>query len=376
MLNSESETGSVLGLKSSSSLKPHIPAILKGGGLTAANLMELQEAAFQLRSKCTQMESENKLLVEKLSDCRSEILHLRTSELLLQKEVSIWSSFSRLFAQPLYETRIALGRYQIEAQQLMIQELIRDRERKDAFKAVESQKQRRENIALMTKLRQINEERDKEKENNAEDKVQLRKIMEDSKAVRKQMSILQNDLTFCMNRLEESERERSRLQRHLSEHQVALTKRRRDDVDIKWYEEEIRSRDDLIAELQRTVREVNLLLAEQTLVRLEKRGEEGISPSRRQFLSKEPVISPVIAGNVDGCSSEKLHQSIQRLRKQLEREVDSPTHRRRRLFSHHSTPTRSFTSPFSSSWTEGDRVDSMSVGLQEFLVRELQAPIQ
>ncbi|KEG10699.1 hypothetical protein DQ04_03401060 [Trypanosoma grayi] len=370
MLRSRREAAGMQKLEGSTS--PHLR-----GGVTAANLMELQEAASQLRSKYMQRETENQKLTGALCDYAAQLAQLRASEMLLQKKVSLWSSFHCLFVQPLYETRLALGRYQCEEQQLLIQELVRDRERTESLSSVTREKHSRENAALMTRVRRLQEQRDKDEEQLAAAAVQLRKTCKDCHTAQKQVTVLRNDLAFCMDRLEESERERARLQRHLSEHQAALEKKRPEVVGAKRYEEEIRSRDDVIEQLRQTVRDLNTLLAQKLSLAsspgVEKAGGGRGVAQQRMLHEKEPPVSP-LSLRCDGCSSEKLHRSIQRLRAQLENEADSPTHHCR-LTTHANSPNSLSAMPTTCSPWEVERGSRISVDLQEFLAQELRDPL-
>ncbi|EKF31612.1 hypothetical protein MOQ_004548 [Trypanosoma cruzi marinkellei] len=345
---------------------------MKKSGVTAADLMQLQEAALRLRSQCTQREADNRRLTQKLREYEEQLFFLRANELLLRKQVSVWSSYHRLFAQPLYEARIAVERYQYEAQQSLLHEMQVERQRRSSLANAANEKRERERAALQSRLLRLQELQDEKRKKHEELEIRLRRTSEESLRAQKQASKLKDELAYCMDRLEESERERERVKRHLSEHEAALVKARRNVAVTGHFEEEIRSRDAVIAQLQRTVLELNTIMAQQLASRLEKADGES-TPLQHEAEEKKLAASPQRLMN-DSCDSEgRLKQSIGWLRSKMEREI-KPSTPRHQTFVPRSSSAHPAPSLSSSSWMEG-RCDSGDVDLQEFLSRELQAPL-
>ncbi|EKG07513.1 hypothetical protein TCSYLVIO_001356 [Trypanosoma cruzi] len=352
----------------STNMSPNI----KKGGVTAADLMQLQEAALLLRSQCTQREADNRRLTQKLREYEEQLFFLRANELILRKQVSVWSSYHRLFAQPLYEARLAVERYKHEAHQSLVHEMQVDRQRRGSLANAANEKRERERAGLQARLRRLQELQDEKRKRHEELELRLRRVSEESLRAQKQASKLKDELAYCMDRLEESERERERVKRHLSEHEAALLKARHNVAGMGHFEEEIRSRDTVIAQLQRTVRELNTIMAQQSASRLEKADGEN-TPPQHEAEEKKLAASPQRLLN-DSCDSEwMLKQSIGWFRSKMEREM-KPSTPRRQMFAPRSSSAHPAPLLSSSSWMEG-RCDSGDVDLQEFLSRELQAPL-
>lgn len=329
--------------------------------------MELQGAASRLRSQCAQKEADNQRLRQMLRDREKELFCRCANELLLQRRVLAWSDYHRLFAQPLYETHLALQGRQREAQRLWIDEAQRSHERRNSRTGAEKERQERKNAALMAQVRQLREQRDEGKERLAGMETRLKRALEECQRARRQVSALQNDLELCMKRLEKSELERERAQRHLSGHLAALKKKHLDAGDTRLYEEEIRTRDSVIAHLQKTVREMNAFLREKFLLCSEKVADSKTPASLRRPAEGISSITPRSLAD-DCCSSERLHQSIEKLRKHLGNAV-SPSTDQSCFVSHHNTPKLSATPSFVSSWTE-KRHEKTDVNLQELFAQE------
>ncbi|ESL10716.1 hypothetical protein TRSC58_01546 [Trypanosoma rangeli SC58] len=347
---------------------------MQGGVLTAADLMELQEAASKLRSQCAQREADNRSLTELLQDREEQLFQLRADQLLLQKTVLVWSSYHSLFAQPLFETQQALGKCQCEAQQLLIHGMLRDQQRKRLRSAVVEGKKVHEKAALRTQVQRLQEQNDANDQQHAAMEVRLERASEESQRAQQQVSTLQAELTHCMKRLEASEREleRERIQRHFFQHEAALPKTRRNVVNMRQYEDEIQSRDAVIAQLQQAVREMNALMAQQQSSRLEKTdGVKTLPPHKSE--EKQLTDSSRKSRN-DACDFEgRLYQCVKRLRHAVENEDSSSTHRRS-LFVYRDTLDHPSASLSASPWAK-EPGDGSCIGLQEFLAQELQAPL-
>ncbi|RNF01717.1 hypothetical protein TraAM80_06901 [Trypanosoma rangeli] len=336
--------------------------------------MELQGAASRLRSQCAQREADNRSLTELLQDREEQLFQLRADQLLLQKTVLVWSSYHSLFTQPLFETWLALGKCQCEAQQLLIHGMLRDQQRKRLHSAVVEGKRVQEKAALRTQVQRLQEQNDSNDQQHAAMEVRLERVSEESQRAQQQVSALQKDLARCMKRLEESEREleHERVQRHLLQHEAALPKTRRNVVNMRQYEDEILSRDAVIAHLQQAVREMNVLVAQQQSSRSEKTdGVKTLPPYEAE--EKQLTASSRRLRN-DTCDFEgRLHQCVKRLRHAVENEDSSSTHRRP-LFVYRDTLGHPSASLSASPWAK-EPGDGSCIGLQDFLAQELQAPL-
>ncbi|RNF14184.1 uncharacterized protein Tco025E_05935 [Trypanosoma conorhini] len=353
------------------------PPHMQRGGVTAADLMELQEAASRLRSLCAQREAENRSLTQLLRDQAEQLLELRADQLLLQKTASMWSSYHRLFAQPLFETRLALGTYQCEAQQLLIHDMLLDQRRRNSLAKVGESKREREKAALQAQVRQLQEQQDSNKRRHAAVEVRLGRASEESVRAQQRVSTLEEELTHYMRRLEESERERERVQRHLSQHEAALLKTRHNVVELRQYEEEIHSRDAVIVQLQQAIREMNALMAQQQKSHSETAdgANAPLPPPPPPHEAEERQLSANLPSSPSGaCDSERrLYLGVQRLRQAVEGESSPSTHRRP-LFAHCSSSNYSTASLPASPWKK-ERGDVSGIDMQEFLAQELQAPL-
>lgn len=337
--------------------------------------MELQQAASSLRLLCVKRGKENQLLLQALRGYEKEIFNLRANELLLQKEIAMWGSYYRLFAQPLFSAGLLLERCRCEAQQQqLISKFAHERglERKTALGAKE--KLRRKNTALLAQLQEAKKQQEESRKAARQMETQLKNALEDFLGARGKVLKLQSELEMCTNRLEKSEVERERAQRHLSAHVAALEKLDQNSADVKLYDEEIGVRDVVIAQLQQTVRELNEFIAQKLSSRLEGSTDCEISTAILRQLKQRSLNSQRSKTNECCCPSERLHRSIERLRKQLGEDGSLSAEKQRCFSVSYKSPRLSVT-PDLCSFQLGKQNDGIGVDLQEFLAQELRASL-